>query len=49
MPMLQQTNAVDPAEVQIDTLAERLRREVVEHRAVQMLPIMFGAWARKPA
>jgi SAM-dependent methyltransferase len=49
MPMLQQTNALDPAEVQIDTLAERLRRGVVEHRGVQMLPIMFGAWARKPA
>ena len=49
MPMLLETNALDPAEVEIDTLAERLRRDVVEHRGGQMLPIMFGAWARKPS
>jgi hypothetical protein len=35
-------------EVGVDTLADRLRAEVVGQRGVQMLPIVVGAWARKP-
>jgi hypothetical protein len=34
--------------VDIETLADRLRAEVVGQRGVQMLPIVMGAWARKP-
>jgi hypothetical protein len=49
MPALEQQAGLNPDEVQIDTLADRLRRDVVEGKRVQMLPIMIGAWARKPA
>jgi len=49
MPMLQKTTGLDPAEVDIDTLAERLRRDVVSRKAIHMCPLMFGAWSRKPA
>jgi ubiquinone/menaquinone biosynthesis C-methylase UbiE len=47
MPALQQFNRVDPAEIRIDTLADRLRDDVVSRNAIHMLPIMFGAWTRK--
>jgi hypothetical protein len=40
---------VDPAEVQVDTLADRLRDDAVEGVRIQMLPIMVGAWSRKRA
>lgn len=46
LPMLEHMTGLDPAAVDIDTLAERLRNEAVSSRGVQMLPIMFGAWAR---
>lgn len=35
-------------EVGIETLAERLRQDAVRLKGSQMLPIMYGAWARKP-
>ena len=49
LPNLRQINDVDPAEVDIDTLAARLRDDVVSRQGILMLPIMFGAWTRKPA
>jgi hypothetical protein len=36
------------AEVDIDTLAARLRAESLEKRGVAMSPMMVGAFARKP-
>ena len=47
LPALQRMTGLDPARVDIDTLEQRLRDDVVSRRAIQMLPIMFGAWARK--
>jgi ubiquinone/menaquinone biosynthesis C-methylase UbiE len=47
MPALQSLTGLDPKEVEIDTLAARLRDDVVGRKAVFMLPIMFGAWTRK--
>jgi hypothetical protein len=47
LPALERLTGLDPREVDIETLTERLRDDVVSHRAVQMLPLMFGAWARK--
>ena len=44
---MQRIIGLDPAEVDIDTLAARLRAEVVAARGVQMLPITVGAWSRK--
>jgi len=48
LPMLEQMGVATPEEVAVDTLADRLRAEVVGQRGVQMLPIVIGAWARKP-
>jgi SAM-dependent methyltransferase len=49
LPMLQQMGMVTAEDVGIETLADRLRAEVVGQRGVQMLPIVIGAWARKPS
>jgi SAM-dependent methyltransferase len=49
LPALQRLAGLDPAAVGIDTLAERLREDAVAHGLVQLLPLMVGAWARKPA
>jgi len=47
LPALNRLAGLDPEEVGIDTLTTRLREDVVSRHAIQMLPIMFGAWARK--
>jgi SAM-dependent methyltransferase len=47
LPALERMAGLDPAEVEVDTLAARLRDDVVGRRAVQMLPIMYGAWSRR--
>jgi SAM-dependent methyltransferase len=49
LPALQRFTGVDAADVGIDTLAERMRQDAVGGRRVQMLPMMIGAWARRPA
>jgi hypothetical protein len=46
LPMLEQTGIVTPEEVDVETLADRLRAEVVRQNGVQMLPIVIGTWAR---
>jgi ubiquinone/menaquinone biosynthesis C-methylase UbiE len=48
LPMLEQMGHISAEDVDIETLANRLRAEVVDQRGVQMLPIVMGAWARKP-
>ncbi len=47
LPALSRLTGLDPSKIGIDTLAERLRDDVTSRGAIQMLPIMFGAWARK--
>ena len=48
LPMMEQMGLVSAGDVNIETLADRLRAEALELRGVQMLPIAMGAWARKP-
>ena len=48
LPALRTLTGVDPEQVDLDTLAARLRDDVVGRQAVQMLPMIFGAWTRKP-
>src|SRR5829696_6019428 len=48
LPMLEQMGAVKAEEVDVETLADRLRAEALEQRGIQMLPIVMGTWARKP-
>jgi len=47
LPMIEKITGVKPTEVDIDTLGARLREDAAKHRAIQMLPLMFGAWTRK--
>jgi hypothetical protein len=49
LPALERVTGLDPDEVEIDTLADRMREDAVTGERVQLLPIIIGAWARKPA
>jgi protein-L-isoaspartate O-methyltransferase len=49
VPTLQKLNIASAADVQIDSLADRLREEVIARRAVAMSYALVGAWAKKPA
>lgn len=49
LPVLERLTNVNVQEIEIDTLAARLRAEAIEHGAVQLLPLLVGAWARKEA
>jgi ubiquinone/menaquinone biosynthesis C-methylase UbiE len=48
IPMREQMGGFDPKALDIDTLADRLCAEVTAENGVQMLPLMVGAWSRKP-
>jgi SAM-dependent methyltransferase len=47
LPMMERMGLVSAEDVDVETLADRLRAEALEQRGVQMLPIVMGAWARK--
>lgn len=47
VPTLHKLNIASPAQVQIETLADRMRDEVVASRAVAVSYGLVGAWARK--
>jgi SAM-dependent methyltransferase len=49
VPALERMGLVRPGEVDLDTLAGRIRDDVVSQQGVYMLPMMIGAWTRKPA
>jgi SAM-dependent methyltransferase len=49
LPALERMTGLDPDEVEIDTLEDRLREDAVSGRRVMVLPITIGAWAPKPA
>jgi len=46
LPFLRQVGAVTAEEVDIETLEDRLRDEVVGQSGIQILPALIGAWAR---
>ena len=49
LPVLPKLTGADPAEIDLDTLATRLREDVVSRQGILMLPMMYGAWTRKRA
>jgi hypothetical protein len=49
LPMIVQTGVATKEEIDIDTLADRLREDVVGGRGVVYSPVYVGAWTRKPA
>ena len=46
LPFLTQVGATTPDQIDIDTLEDRLRAEVVEQNGIQILPPLVGAWTR---
>jgi SAM-dependent methyltransferase len=48
LPLMERTGVATAAEVGLDTLAARLREEVVAADATVIPPPLIGAWARKP-
>ena len=46
LPAIERFDVAAAAEIQIDTLAERLRDEVVGARGLMVYPPLVGAWAR---
>ena len=46
LPVMEKLGVANEKEVQIETLAERLRDEVISRGAVIVLPHLVGAWAR---
>jgi predicted N-acetyltransferase YhbS/SAM-dependent methyltransferase len=47
LPFVQQFSTLTAEQVDIDTVAQRLRDEVVAHRAIQVLPTVIGAWSQR--
>jgi hypothetical protein len=48
LPLMERTGVAGAAEVGVDTLAARLREEVVALDATVVPPPLIGAWTRKP-
>ena len=48
VPTVEKLKIASPAQIQIDSLADRIRQEVLLRRAVVMSYGLVGAWARKP-
>lgn len=46
IPIAERLGVATAAEIQIETLAERLRQETVQHNACVMPPPLIGAWTR---
>jgi ubiquinone/menaquinone biosynthesis C-methylase UbiE len=49
LPAIVRAGIAAADEIEIDTLAERLRREALANGACVILPPFIGAWTRKPA
>ena len=49
LPLMERTGVASAADVQIETLAARLRDEAVAQDAVLVFPPLIGAWARHGA
>jgi SAM-dependent methyltransferase len=49
LPVMQQTGVAAVDEIGLDSLASRIRDEVVRKNAVLVMPPLIGAWAHKPA
>jgi SAM-dependent methyltransferase len=49
LPLMERTGVATAAQVGVDTLAARLREEVVAADATVVPPPLIGAWTRKPA
>ena len=48
LPTLSRAPGFDATRIEVDSLAERLRAEVIALEGVQLLPALIGAWTRTP-
>lgn len=48
MPTLEKLNIASASQVEVESLADRMRKEVAEKRGVVMSYGLVGAWAKKP-
>jgi hypothetical protein len=48
LPLIEKFGVATAAEVNIDTLADRMRDEVVAGGGVVVTPSLVGAWSRRP-
>jgi hypothetical protein len=48
LPLMERTGVATADEVDIDTLASRLKGEALALRATHVAPSLVGAWTRKP-
>ena len=48
LPVLEKLKITTAAEVDLPTLAQRMRDEVVASKGVVLSPALIGAWSRKP-
>jgi hypothetical protein len=48
LPSLERSGRVRAEDVEVETLAARLRAEVVDSQGVQILPTVIGAWSHNP-
>jgi len=49
LPVMEELEIASASDVELPTLAERMRNEVVACRGVIRSPALIGAWSRKPA
>jgi hypothetical protein len=48
LPLMEQLGVANAEDIDVETLHERLRGEVVGSGGVVAMPTLMGAWARKP-
>jgi SAM-dependent methyltransferase len=48
LPLMEQFGVANAEDIDVETLVERLREEVVGSGGVVAMPTLMGAWARKP-
>jgi hypothetical protein len=46
LPFLERVGVIEPGRIDVDSLEEGLRTEVVQRSGIQILPALFGAWVR---
>jgi len=49
LPMMEKLQIATSAEVEVSTLAERMRDEVIAGKGVVLSPALIGAWSRRPS
>ena len=49
LPLIERTGIATAAQIDIDTLALRLREDAIAHERIMFLPRVVGAWTALPS